>query len=356
MKTLNIHHQSTDHSYPILIQHGLLDSIAEEVQKVFSGKKIAIITDKNVDYYYGDKVVGLLEASGYQLLKLVVPPGESSKSLSSLEQIYDELAAFQLTRSDLIIALGGGVVGDLAGFAAASFLRGVPYIQVPTTLLAQVDSSVGGKVAVDLTGGKNLVGSFYHPQLVLMDPQVLTTLDNRAFNAGMAEVIKYGCIRDRAFFDQINQANSRSKIMTIIEEVLVTCCQIKQEVVEEDERDHSIRMVLNFGHTIGHAIEAYYDYNKYMHGEAISIGMVYINQLAEEQGLTSVGSTDQLRLLLEAFDLPTKLEVSDDLSYIIPFIKKDKKNVANHLTVVLLDDIGTSYLKSTTIKFFNGLL
>ena len=194
-----------DRSYQIIIEKGLINRVSEEISSVYKGKKIFIITDDNVNKYYGGKISEELKKNGFEVNLLSLKPGEETKNFNTLPIVYDELLNFNLTRSDLIIALGGGVIGDLAGFVASTYLRGVDFVQIPTSLLAQVDSSVGGKVAVDLDRGKNLVGSFYHPKCVLIDPEVLNTLDNRFFIDGMAEVIKYGCIKDKQFFDYLEK-------------------------------------------------------------------------------------------------------------------------------------------------------
>ena len=267
--------------YEIIIEKGILSNLAKEIKEVFNGNKIFVLTDKNVDKFYGDKVINELEAAGYDTKKLALEPGEETKAFFTLPKVYDELLNFKLTRSDLILTLGGGVIGDLGGFVASTYLRGVPFIQCPTTLLAQVDSSVGGKVGVDLDRGKNLVGSFYQPIKVIIDPNVLETLSDRVFNDGMAEVIKYGCIKDEEFFNKLLNYKDKEEVMNNIEYIIHNCCKIKKEVVEKDEKDTGERMLLNFGHTIGHAIEQYYKYSKYTHGEAVAIGMYEITKLVK---------------------------------------------------------------------------
>ncbi|MGL5352029.1 MAG: 3-dehydroquinate synthase family protein, partial [Clostridium sp.] len=241
-----------ERSYPILIENGLIEKVGYEVQKVFKGKKIFILTDENVNSFYGEKVKSLLENVGYVVKKLVLKPGEETKNYTSVEGIYNELLDFKITRSDLIITLGGGVIGDLGGFVASTFLRGVDFIQFPTSLLAQVDSSVGGKVGVDISRGKNLIGSFYHPKAVIIDPDVLNTLKPRFFNDGMAEVIKYGCIKDKNFFNELQSYKDKEDVINNIGKIIHTCCAIKRDVVEKDEKDKGDRMLLNFGHTLGH--------------------------------------------------------------------------------------------------------
>lgn len=343
-------------SYPLKIEHGLLDRLGEEIKAIYKQEKIAIVTDENVNDLYGQKVQSQLEAAGFEVLMIVVEPGEQSKSLEHLSQIYSALIDFGMTRSHLLIALGGGVVGDLAGYAAASYLRGIPFVQIPTTLLAQVDSSVGGKVAVDLKEGKNLVGAFYHPKLVIIDPNVLESLEDSAFADGMAEVIKYGLIKDQAFFKDLQSYQSRAEVMDHIVEVIEICCRIKRSVVESDEKDTGERMLLNFGHTIGHAIEAYYHYEDYTHGQAVAIGMVAINRLTEAMGISPANSTAVIEDILVQHGLPIALDQPEDYQEILPLIKNDKKNLNNTLFVVVLEDIGKAVRYEADDDFFAPIL
>lgn len=327
-------------SYDIIIQKGLLNYLSREISEVFKGKKIFILTDKNVDKFYGDRVLKELSDFGYDTKKLVLEAGEETKSFFTLPKIYDELLNFKITRSDLIITLGGGVIGDLGGFVASTYLRGIPFIQVPTTLLAQVDSSVGGKVGIDLDRGKNLVGSFYHPKKVIIDPEVLKSLSDRVFNDGMAEVIKYGCIKDKDFFDNLLKYKDKEEVMNNIEYIIHNCCKIKKEVVEKDEKDTGERMLLNFGHTIGHAIEKYYKYNKYTHGEAVAIGMYEITKISEDSFETEKGTADIIKNILIKYNLPYKLDIN--LNEIKETISLDKKNINNKLNLIFLNKIGES--------------
>ena len=245
---------------------------------------------------------------------------------------------FGLTRTDAVVALGGGVVGDLAGFAAATILRGVDFVQIPTTLLAQVDSSVGGKVAIDLQHGKNLAGAFWQPRLVLMDPAVLGTLDDKTFADGMAEVIKYGCIRDAAFLSWLEQHPSRQEIMADIEHVLYTCCDIKRSVVVEDERDTGARMVLNFGHTLGHAYELAGHYQTWTHGQAVAAGMVKAAELGVAMGITPAGLPERIGVLLGCFGLPVSIPCTH--ADYAAAIGLDKKGAGDSISVILLEEVG----------------
>lgn len=355
MPELTVEIPESKTSYPLKIEKGLLNHIGSELLKVFKGTKIAVITDETVHQHYGNKAVEELESAGYAVQCIVLPPGEQTKAFQTMPDIYSRLIEFGLTRSDLIVALGGGVIGDIAGFAAASYLRGISFIQVPTTLLAQVDSSVGGKVGVDLPEGKNLVGAFYHPKLVLIDPLVLETLTDAAFADGMAEVIKYGCIKDRELFDRLMDLSSREQVMQQIEWVIETCCTLKKQVVQTDEKDTGERMLLNFGHTLGHAIEAYYHYEDYSHGQGVAIGMVELTRIAEVEKQTEAGTTEALISLLKQYQLPTELKKPEDYSEILPYIKKDKKNLEGHLTIIILDSIGKARRVHSDLTFFKSL-
>lgn len=338
-----------ERSYPIIIEDNLLDRIDEEIQEVFKGNKVFILTDENVNKFYGDRISSKLLEAGYDVRSLALPAGEETKSFFTLPEVYNALLDFNLTRSDLIITLGGGVIGDLGGFVASTYLRGVSFVQIPTSLLAQVDSSVGGKVAVDLEKGKNLVGSFYHPKLVLIDPLVLKTLEKRFLIDGMAEVIKYGCIKDNTLFEYLNDTEV-IEVINNIGTIIHRCCDIKREVVEKDEKDTGERMLLNFGHTIGHAIEQYYNYSKYTHGEAVAIGMYNISLISEERGITEEGTSKKIKNILEKYNLPYDMDI--DIENILDTMNLDKKKLGKKLNVILLKKIGESEIYKTTNEFF----
>ncbi|MFR4419566.1 MAG: 3-dehydroquinate synthase, partial [Ruminococcus sp.] len=272
MKTITVH---ASHTYPIYVQHGLLAECGTYIRTATKAAALAVITDDTVESLYGAAVVSALRNAGFRVEIFVFPHGEASKCAETLLQVYDFLCEKQFTRTDAIVALGGGVVGDLAGFAAATYLRGMDFIQIPTTLLAQVDSSVGGKTAIDLKGGKNLVGAFKQPVCVLCDPDTLRTLPSATFSDGMGEVVKYGMIRDAKLFELL-AAHNQETIFSVLEDVICTCISIKRDVVEADEFDTGERMILNYGHTLGHAIEGYYHYEIYSHGSAVAIGMCLI--------------------------------------------------------------------------------
>ena len=339
-----------ENSYPIFIENGIIKKTGEHVSQIFKGQKIMIISDDNVFPLYGQQVIDSL--TDYECHSLVLPHGEPTKSFQSLPKIYEALLDAKLTRSDLVIALGGGVIGDLAGFAAASYLRGIKLVQIPTSLLAQVDSSVGGKVAVDLPQGKNLVGAFFQPKMVLIDPEVLDTLPEHFIKDGMGEVIKYGCIKDARLFEKLCAHSSFEDLKPELPEIIARCVDIKRIVVEADQFDTGERMLLNFGHTLAHTIEQYYNYERESHGEAVGIGMYQITLMAEEKGLTVSGCAEQIKKALEIYGLPSSCGLP--VANLTKAIMLDKKNLNGHLNVVLLKEIGDSYVYPTNLSFFKG--
>jgi 3-dehydroquinate synthase len=341
MPTLTV--ELPQREYDIEIDRGNLRCCGQLTRFVVHGSKAILVTDSNVGPLYAATVEESFRTAGFEVTVLTIPAGEQSKNPMELARLWEEMAAAGITRSDCVVALGGGVVGDLAGFAAATILRGVDFIQIPTTLLAQVDSSVGGKVAVDLQAGKNLAGAFYQPKLVVMDPDVLDSLPDRAFSDGMAEVIKYGCIRNGRFFDLLEEFSSRAAVMEHIEDVLICCCDIKRQVVEADEHDTGERMVLNFGHTLGHAYERAYHYETYTHGEAVAAGMVLATKLGESLGLTPLGTDVRLSKLLTQFGLPTEIDCAmEDYAAAIGL---DKKGDGAQISVILLQTIGQAEIR-----------
>ncbi len=337
MKTLTV--DLPGRAYDIHIGRGLLNEAGERCRAVLpKAERLAVVTDSTVGPLYGERLVKSMEAAGYQAALIPVPAGEGSKTVPMLERLYNAFMDFGLTRTDAVVALGGGVVGDLAGFAAATILRGVDFVQIPTTLLAQVDSSVGGKVAVDLKAGKNLAGAFWQPRLVLMDPSVLGTLEDHAFSDGMAEVIKYGCIFDADFYSFLEQRPSRDQVMAEIEHVLYTCCDLKRRVVLEDERDTGARMLLNFGHTLGHAYELAGRYETWTHGQAVAAGMVKAARLGTALGVTPEGTAERIGVLLGCFGLP--LEIPCTAEEYAAAVGLDKKGAGRDISVILLEEIG----------------
>ena len=335
VKTLRV---DTSRPYDIKIGFGLLDRVGELCRETLPrAQKLAVVTDSNVQPLYLERVTNSLKQAGFQVLSLTVPAGEGAKCAEQLVMLWEKLMEFGMTRTDVVAALGGGVVGDLAGFAAATLLRGVDYVQIPTTLLAQVDSSVGGKVAIDLHAGKNLAGAFWQPSLVLIDPDCLSTLSDRTFSDGMAEVIKYGCIRDRAFFDLLDRCGGRAGVIEHIEEVIYTCCDIKRKVVLADERDTGERMGLNFGHTIGHAFELAGNYETWTHGQGVAAGMNWAAQIGVGLGVTP-DIVYPIQNILKKYGLPIDIPCPWDT--LTKAVLRDKKNLGGKINLIVLESLG----------------
>ena len=354
MPTINV--ALGDRSYPVLVQAGLIDQVGAHVRDKLGSCALAIVTDDNVAPLYLHRVQASLDAVGLRHTSIVLPHGEPTKCLAQLSRLYDFLCESRITRADAIIALGGGVIGDLAGLAAATFLRGVGFIQVPTTLLAQVDSSVGGKVAVDLPQGKNLVGAFYQPDFVLVDPDTLTTLTDDYWRDGLGEVVKYGCIGDSTLFALLEACapGGRAALMARIDEILLHCIQQKADVVAQDERDTGLRMTLNFGHTIAHAVETCQHYSGLRHGEAVALGMHLMTRLTEQKGLTAPGTADRLDALLRQLDMPLQLPDFDEET-LISAMFMDKKFSGQVLRTIVLNHIGKCFIHPTDVRFFDSM-
>ena len=341
MKTV---HVNTGRPYDIFIERGIIDLCGEYVKKLSKAEKVVVVTDTNVAPHYKWRVLNSLEQQYLRVQSFIYPAGEQSKHLGTISDIYKLLADFHMTRKDIIVALGGGVCGDMAGFAAATYLRGIDFIQIPTSLLAQVDSSVGGKTGVDLPQGKNLVGAFHQPIAVLIDPDTLNTLPDNFVSDGMAEVIKYGCIKDAAFFDLLESEDVQPKI----EEVIETCVSIKRDVVSRDEREAGERMLLNFGHTLGHSIEKIYNFTGITHGMAVAIGMILIARAGELHGVTKAGTADRIVKICEKYHLPT----SDAAGFaqMAQEAQGDKKTSGSKINLVLLRTIGESFILSLPLE------
>ncbi len=341
MKTV---HVNTGRPYDIFIERGIIDLCGEYVKKLSKAEKVVVVTDTNVAPHYKWRVLNSLEQQDLRVQSFIYPAGEQSKHLGTISDIYKLLADFHMTRKDIIVALGGGVCGDMAGFAAATYLRGIDFIQIPTSLLAQVDSSVGGKTGVDLPQGKNLVGAFHQPIAVLIDPDTLNTLPDNFVSDGMAEVIKYGCIKDAAFFDLLESEDVQPKI----EEVIETCVSIKRDVVSRDEREAGERMLLNFGHTLGHSIEKIYNFTGITHGMAVAIGMILIARAGELHGVTKAGTADRIVKICEKYHLPT----SDAAGFaqMAQEAQGDKKTSGSKINLVLLRTIGESFILSLPLE------
>ena len=345
-----------DRTYPIYLGAGLLDALGRLVREALGEVTVAVVTDDNVAPLYLARAVASLEKAGLRVSSVTLPHGEKTKSLSCLEELYAFLCESRITRRDAVIALGGGVIGDLTGLAAATFLRGVHFVQVPTTLLAQVDSSVGGKVAVDLPQGKNLVGAFYQPDFVLVDPDTLNTLTEAYWRDGLGEVVKYGCIGDAALFALLEECapGGRAALMHRIDAILTRCIQAKADVVAQDERDTGLRMTLNFGHTIAHAVETCQHYTGLRHGQAVALGMHVMTRLTEAKGMTDPGTAQRLDGLLRRLGLPLELPAIPEWD-LIAAMSMDKKSAGTSLRVIVLRRIGTCFIHPTEPAFFTGM-
>jgi len=326
-------HVSASKSYDILISRGLLETAGEELKKVCGLCEALIVSDDTVWPIFGETVLASMKSAGFEVSFFTFPHGEASKNLSVYADILNALAEKHISRRGLVVALGGGVVGDLAGFAAATYLRGIRFVQIPTTLLAQVDSSVGGKTAVDLPAGKNLVGAFCQPSLVLCDVHALSTLPAPIFTDGCAEVIKAAMLKSRAFFEELEKTPPREQVERIVE----FCVSMKRDVVEEDEFDTGLRQTLNFGHTFGHAVEAASNFT-ITHGQAVSIGMVMITRAAVEKAYCKPEVLDRLVALLRQYGLPT--DVPFPAETLLSIVRSDKKTAGHTVNLIVPEKIG----------------
>lgn len=329
-------------SYPIELGEGLLARVGELMKAQGIGGRVGIVSNAAVADHYAEEVRESLLDAGYETALVLIPEGESHKNTASLELIYDALVESRFDRSAALIALGGGVIGDITGFAAATFLRGIGYVQVPTTLLAQVDASVGGKTAVNHHQGKNLIGAFHQPRLVVIDMKTLRTLPEREFAAGMAEVIKHGIIQDAGYFGFLEE--EMDSLMGLdaaaVETAVAGSCRIKAGVVEQDEREDDRRAVLNFGHTIGHALESFTGYERFLHGEAVAIGLLQAAALSAGQGLLSATDLGRIEALVRRADLPWRIPDDIALEDLIAGMALDKKSHAGKIKFVLCEGIG----------------
>lgn len=326
-----------ERSYDILIEKNILKKSGEYISRVCRAGRVLVVTDTTVEKLYAKTLQSSLEAAGWDVKVVSFTPGETSKSLESVSALYREAFAFGMTRSDMAIALGGGVIGDLTGFFAATLFRGISFIQIPTTLLAQVDSSVGGKTGVNVPAGKNLVGCFYQPKLVLIDPETLQSLSERDFYDGMAEVIKYGCICNTELFDELAGYYQREESEAAIENIIYLCCNAKRSLVETDEFDTGSRMLLNFGHTVGHVIEKSFHFSTYTHGQAVAIGMVLAARLGEKLGITAAGTSEKIVEILKQYFLPTEVTLPKGWEETMLLDKKMKNGSMNF---IILEAIG----------------
>lgn len=331
-------------SYKISIAPDCLSQIGSKIKQLNLGRKALVVSNPEIFDYYGDICLKSLQTAGFETYTHLIPAGEPHKTLHSIEKLYDVALANHLERSSTFVALGGGVIGDMTGFAAATWLRGVNFVQVPTSLLAIVDASIGGKTGVNHPQGKNLIGAFYQPKLVVIDPLLLKTLPTREFRAGMAEVIKYGVIWDRNLFDQLAKSDRLDDLKylddELLETIIVHSCQAKADVVSKDEKEAGLRAILNYGHTIGHAVESLTNYQQFVHGEAVAIGMVAAGKIALQMGLWSEAEAKLQQELITKTKLPTDIPGELAIDDILETIKSDKKVKAGKIRFILPTTIG----------------
>jgi len=335
-----------ERSYDIVIGHGILSALGDAVGGLGLGPKEMVVTSARLWHLYGAAVQDSFAASGFDVCVAHMNDDEQSKSIQTVTSLYDKLVDNEFDRSSGITAVGGGVVGDIAGFTAATFMRGVPFIQVPTTLLAQVDSSIGGKTGVNLPSGKNLVGAFYQPTLVWTDVSTLRTLPERELCSGLAEITKYAVIADPGLFRALEEnvhPFSEASSDTLIE-IISRCCSIKARIVEQDERDHGVRSILNYGHTVGHALESLTNYTRYTHGEAVALGMIAAARISREIGATDQTTAENQERLISAAGLPIWIDRSVEPQDIVRQLTRDKKRLAGQTRWVLPKAVGEVFL------------
>jgi len=339
--------ETATQTYPIFVGYGLLDILGEKLKKVSSSRVAIVISDGNVSRLYGDRIQEILEDAGFAVNSFVVPPGEESKSINTAIDIYNFLIKKRVERDDILIALGGGMIGDLAGFVAATYLRGIPWVQVPTSLVAMVDASIGGKVAVNHHQGKNLIGAFYQPNFVLADTQTLATLPKRELTSGWAEVVKYGLILDKEFFKFLeSNAGRLIKLeQDVVSKAIIRSASLKAQVVSQDEKERGQRIILNYGHTIAHGLEAATQYSHFLHGEAVAIGMMGAAKLSQKSGILPPDVVKRQQSLLQNFGLPATFS-STGLAEIAKAMEVDKKTRAKKIRWVLLEDIGETAIRA----------
>ena len=331
---------SGQNGYEILIEKGIISSCGKHIKGVTNASRVLIISDSNVYPLYGNLVLGSLQEAGFKVFSHIFPAGEPNKTMDTVSGMIEAMANAELSRNDLVVALGGGVTGDMAGFASAIYLRGINFVQIPTTLLSQVDSSVGGKTGCDLSFGKNLVGAFHNPSLVLIDPDTIDTLPERYKKDGIGEVIKYAFIKSEQLFGMLSSADN---FEDILEEVIYHCVDIKRAVVENDFTEKGERMLLNFGHTLAHATEKYESFKGLAHGEAVGVGMLFITRASEKLGYTEKGTADKIEMLLNKYGLPTKVDA--DINDLTDIMLYDKKRRGDSINLVLAKKVGESFVQ-----------
>lgn len=346
MKKVTVHASNT---YDVLIQPGILPQVGQLAAEVLPKGKAAIITDDTVASLYLNTVEKSLTESGFAICTMIFPHGEDSKSHENLMAIYNFLIENEVTRSDFIVALGGGVVGDIAGYAAATYLRGIPFLQIPTTFLAAIDSSVGGKTAVNIPAGKNLIGAFHQPSLVVCDTDTFRTLPPEVFADGSAEMVKYGLILDEKLFSFLETGD----IHSCIDDIVCRCVELKKQVVEQDEKDSGIRMILNFGHTLGHAIEKVTNH-QVTHGHAVAIGMILVEQLGAKLGICPPELAGRIQKCLVRYSLPTGFQ--GELATLAEACLHDKKRAGDCIRLIFVSEPGKAIVKPIPVEEFQRIL
>lgn len=347
MKTI---HVSASQPYDIHIGKALLDKCGEIVRPLCKAARIAVVSDDTVFSLYGERCVSSLQNAGFSVVTFVFPHGEHSKSHETIIKLYNFLSENGITRSDALVALGGGVVGDLTGFAAASFLRGIEFVQIPTTLLAQVDSSIGGKTGINIDAGKNLVGAFKQPLAVIADTDTLSTLTDEIFADGMGEVVKYGMISSPELFELLCEGKAKENL----DEIITYCAQSKVDIVTKDEKESGLRALLNFGHTLGHAIEKHCGFGGISHGKAVAIGMKMICERTEKLGITAKGVSEKLSQCLSVNNLPDNFEISNEILY--KYSLGDKKRSADSISLIFCEDIGKPVIRKMSVSDFKDFI
>lgn len=347
-----------EQSYEIVIAPGGLGKLGENMSGLKLGKKVLVVSNPTIFKHFGEKAIASLQEAGFEVASCTLPIGERYKTLNSVQKIYDFALENRLERSSTMVALGGGVIGDMTGFAAATWLRGIHFVQVPTTLLAMVDAAIGGKTGVNHPHGKNLIGAFHQPRLVAIDTEVLKTLPMREFRAGMAEVIKYGVIWDAQLFAQMEESKRLDQLRylkpDLVNSIFTRSCQAKADVVSKDEKENGLRAILNYGHTIGHAVESLTGYRVVNHGEAVAIGMVAAGQIAVELGMWQKADAERQDALIQKVGLPTRLPEGLDIDEIVAALQTDKKVQDGKVRFVLPTEIGvvtvTEQVPADTIR------
>ncbi len=333
-------------SYDILIQSGLLAQVGQQLERLAASSRLFLVSNPVVYSLFGEKLLEQLRGQGFHVTEILLPDGERSKTLDTVERAYTDLSSHGADRQSAVMALGGGVTGDIAGFVAATYMRGIPYLQIPTTLLAQVDSSVGGKTGVNHRAGKNMIGAFYQPTLVCIDPETLLTLPEREFRSGLFEVIKYGLIFDAEFFAflELELENIQRRVPEVLEKVVARCCEIKSEITARDEKELDLRRILNLGHTFGHGLEAASEFQGFTHGEAVAYGMMAASHLSQHLGLLDAGSCHRIiEAILRIGDLPSIDTVPTQ--EVLDAMKLDKKRRGDRTVVILLEEIGRAVIR-----------